>query len=148
MTKYELVEGTPPHPEQIHAARTFFRDSTYMMTEIGDGMFVQWGTCSKCSHRVDSCTCAGGPVPPDHIARWRDERFSKELLHRVPTPQEATVVPRWLRNKAASALNAVRETAEDEDYDADTVTLLIEVAQELMGGWGTQPERSEEDTDD
>lgn len=47
---------------------------TQMMTEIKPGLFVAWVHCFGCGLHIRECDCAGGPVEPRHIARWRSER--------------------------------------------------------------------------
>lgn len=87
-TQYETVEGTNPfdNPEEEHDPRTIERieddGSLYMMTEIDDGVFVQWSTCYGCRKNVKTCTCKAGPKAPDYIDRWRDERFEKSIHRR------------------------------------------------------------------
>lgn len=96
-TTYETVEGTNPfeNQEQPHEARTMTRtepDGTvYMMTEIEDGVFVQWSACKGCSKGPATCKCSGGPKAPDYILKWRDERFEKSLRHRKPSERPAWV---------------------------------------------------------
>lgn len=86
--QYETIEGTKPEAHVQHEPRTVTRergDEFWMMTEIGDGTFVQWGNCTKCTKRVRDCQCVGGPVEPDYMKRWRDERFDRDLNAR-PEP--------------------------------------------------------------
>lgn len=103
--EYETVEGTPAQPYVEHEPRTMEHrvvtlDNTdlHMMTEIGDGTFVQWSSCRKCGKRVDTCTCPGGPTEPDYMKRWRDRRFGQDLNAR-PDPERPILesVMQWVR---------------------------------------------------
>lgn len=96
--EYETTEGTPAVPHGTHQPRTVVRTnttgdevSTYMMSEIGDGVFVQWSQCTACSKQVSACTCQDGPKEPDYIGRWRDQRFDRSLNAR-PEP-DFTALP-------------------------------------------------------
>ena len=92
---YENVEGTEPDVDEQHQPRTtkHFDDGelVHMMTEIGDGTFVAWTECRACKKRVKDCTCPGGPVEPEYMMRWRDQRFthSFERRHAPPALPEA-----------------------------------------------------------
>lgn len=90
MTTYETVAGTQPDTDEQHEARTITRtegDGTlYMMSEIGDGTFVQWGNCDRCTKRIKDCSCKGGPKEPAHIERWRVARFADSFLGRGVEP--------------------------------------------------------------
>ena len=107
---YEAVEGTKPGPYTKHDARTLQKVITpgphhddhdlHMMTEIGDGVFVAWTNCRTCTKRVANCKCAGGPVEPPYMVRWRQERFEKELNARPEPPIEAIpMLLSWLRGR-------------------------------------------------
>lgn len=110
-TTYETTEGTQPHANVAHEPRTMKRiqepderihdeHDLFMMTEIGDGVFVQWGSCSKCNVRAYDCKCKSGPVEPEYIGRWRTARFDKELNAR-PEPDHKVLpgVIDWLRDR-------------------------------------------------
>lgn len=88
---YTMVEGTAPDQDEQHEARVLTRrdgerNIHSMMTEIGDGTFVAWTMCARCSHQVGSCTCPSGPVEPEYIRRWRVERFAKSFGDRGAEP--------------------------------------------------------------
>ena len=94
--EYETTDGTPAVAHGTHEARTVVRTtttgdevSTYMMTEIGDGVFVQWSQCAGCSNGVAACTCTDGPKEPAYISRWRDARFDRSLDTRPEIEFEA-----------------------------------------------------------
>lgn len=94
--EYEVTDGTPAVPHGTHQPRTLTRTtttgdevSTYMMSEIGDGVFVQWSKCATCSSSVGSCGCQDGPKEPDYISRWRDKRFDGSLNARPEPDFEA-----------------------------------------------------------
>lgn len=105
--EYEVVAGTEPQSYVEHEPRTVVHSivtsgdaDVNMMSEIGDGTFVAWSTCRKCGKRVGACTCAGGPVEPEYITRWRHDRFAQELNTR-PEP-EHTLLPSvldWARSR-------------------------------------------------
>lgn len=112
MTKtYETVEGTEPTTHGAHEPRVIKQhitpdpkfDEDYgmnMMTEIGDGVFVQWSTCRKCTKRVYDCKCVGGPVEPPYMKKWRDDRFKRDLDTRPdPSYQILPSVISWLRER-------------------------------------------------
>jgi hypothetical protein len=84
--EYETTDGTPAVEHGTHEPRTIVRTnttgdevSTYMMSEIGDGVFVQWSQCATCSSGVATCTCTDGPQEPAYITKWRDARFERSL---------------------------------------------------------------------
>jgi hypothetical protein len=85
-TSYDTIAGGTPDLDEQHEARTVRRTDTdgtvYMMSEIGDGTFVQWSDCRTCRKRVGECGCAGGPVEPTYIERWRTERFKNSFTGR------------------------------------------------------------------
>lgn len=70
LTKHEprVLEHMVTHP-----------DSTYemsMMSEIGDGTYVAWSTCARCSKHYTECACKEGPLEPNHVIQWREKRWS------------------------------------------------------------------------
>lgn len=96
---YEVVEGTNAVEHGKHEPRTVKRTrtegdevTTSMMTEIGDGVFVNWSQCASCSKLVDDCGCTGGPKEPAYMTKWRDERFQITLNARPEV--EFTVLPK------------------------------------------------------
>lgn len=93
---YETTDGTPAVEHGTHEPRTVKRTTTtgdevevHMMSEIGDGVFVQWSQCSSCTKGITTCTCAGGPQEPAYISRWRDARFERSLNARPEIDFEA-----------------------------------------------------------
>lgn len=97
---YETVEGTEPSPDAPHEARTIRRTnqdgSVWLMTEIEDGLFVQWSMCGKCMRHMTTCSCQGGPQMPDYMKRWRDKRFENSIRHRkrsVPIDEDEASEP-------------------------------------------------------
>lgn len=105
--EYETLDGTPARPYVEHEPRTMGHAvvtggdiDLYMMTEIGDGTFVQWSSCRKCNKRVGICTCPEGPQEPEYMKRWRDRRFGKEMRTR-PEPDH-TLLPsvlEWVQER-------------------------------------------------
>ena len=85
-TLYTQLLGTFPSEDERHEPRTLVRenldDSIYMMTEIEDGVFVQWSACDKCHKHAGNCGCKGGPTMPAYITKWRDMRFKNSIKHR------------------------------------------------------------------
>lgn len=123
---YELVEGTEPTTHGKHEPRTLKHTVTtgsdedlYMMTEIGDGVFVQWGDCRKCHKRVGDCKCVGGPVEPDYMKPWRDERFARELKTRPePSYDLLDTIIGWIRDRGYTVTKRSRPTpADGEAFD-------------------------------
>lgn len=89
MNTYTTVSGTEPDSDEQHEARTIRRDrqeGSYMMTEIGDGVFVQWSTCTACKNQVEECKCPTGPAEPGYIHRWRINRFAESFAGRGVDP--------------------------------------------------------------
>lgn len=93
---YETTDGTAAVEHGSHEPRTVVRTNTtgdevevYMMTEIGDGVFVQWSRCAKCSNGITACSCPGGPVEADYMTHWRDQRFERSLNDRPDVEFEA-----------------------------------------------------------
>lgn len=101
--QYTTTAGTEAKPYVAHEPRTIERDNNgelYMMSEIGDGVFVQWSQCRKCNKRIGECKDIGGPVEPDYITRWRDARFNRELKERPdPAFELLPEVIGWLRDR-------------------------------------------------
>lgn len=89
ISTYETVDGTEPSIDEQHEARTVRRDrqeGSYMMSEIGDGVFVQWSDCRTCKQLVEACKCANGPTEPEYIHRWRINRFVDSFKGRGTEP--------------------------------------------------------------
>lgn len=125
--KVETVEGTQPHPHVEHEPRTV-RRAEMMMTEIGDGVFVQWGECRTCKNRVPDCTCKGGPVEPPYMQAWRDDRFKRELEKR-PDP-DYDLLPRileWVRERGFTVNRP-------GDKPTERLMRAAEAAQKAAGG--------------
>jgi len=108
---YETTAGTEPVQNGVHEARTIQRVVTpderfddnhdlYMMTEIGDGVFVQWTNCRKCTKRVYDCKCVGGPQEPEYMKKWHADRFNKSFDER-PDPSYELIpsLITWLEDR-------------------------------------------------
>lgn len=138
MTKYDTIEGTAPSEEVQHQSRVITRTEddgmVYMMTEVEDGVFVQWSQCHSCSQSPAGCTCKTGPVLPPYIAKWRDQRFEKSIRHRKSTKPEtqdddaqaeydnAPELQKVLeRASASSTVKRTRKRQEPADQTAETV---------------------------
>lgn len=133
--EYETVEGTQPTPHGVHEARTVkhvTNDDLYMMTEIGDGTFVQWSTCRKCSARVGNCTCAGGPQAPDFMERWRTARFDNELNARPdPSYDLIPALISWLGERGYDVTKSVKkQLAEAKPFDSATDVGIADLTDE------------------
>jgi hypothetical protein len=104
---YETVEGTPAVSNGVHEPRTVAHrvvtpDDTdlHMMTEIGDGVFVQWSNCRRCNARVGACSCQDGPQEPTYMKTWRDQRFNRDLNTRPdPSYEILPSVIGWLEER-------------------------------------------------
>lgn len=126
---YETIEGTKPTTHGAHEPRTIQRHKDgdmWMMSEIGDGVFVQWGDCRRCHTRVYLCKCKDGPKEPEYMKPWRDARFAKDLDTR-PDPDYDLLpsVIGWVKERGyAVALPAEVEEA----------VQLAQVAQDLTYG--------------
>ena len=95
---YITTAGTEPSIDEQHEARTLTRgrqEGVYMMTEIGDGIFVQWSNCRTCRKYTDQCTCPDGPAEPDYMQRWRINRFATSFQGRGVEP----ALPEALANR-------------------------------------------------
>lgn len=117
MPEYETVTGTPAGEHVTHEPRTITRrdldegggQRVAMMSEIRDGTFVQWSTCTTCWNEVAGCKCPGGPQEPDYISRWRESRFRSSLDER-PEP-ERELLPsllRWLKDRGYEVTTATQ----------------------------------------
>lgn len=92
--EYEITDGTEANADEQHEPRTMTHTITdedgngtlHMMTEIGDGVFAAWDRCRRCNKAIKSCQCPGGPVEPEYMQRWREERFSKSFEGRKVDP--------------------------------------------------------------
>ncbi len=131
---YETVEGTTPTRWGKHERRTVQRnvsadgqfhdhDDIHMMTEIGDGVFVAWTNCRRCTKRVYDCTCNGGPVEPHYMEKWRNvDRFAKEMNARPdPSYEMLDSVVAWLKERGYTVeKNVEKQLEEAEPYDRET----------------------------
>lgn len=99
MNQYETVRGTDANQDEQHEARLMKRTTpdgiVQMMSEIGDGVFVAWSTCRSCRNQIVECACPGGPVEPEYMQKWRDERFTKSFDRRGALP----ALPELLRTR-------------------------------------------------
>ena len=98
MPKYTTIAGTEPSEDTKHEPRTLTRTDTdgavYMMTEIEDGIFVQWSQCAKCSEHISSCSCKGGPQEAKYMTEWREKRFANSIKGRKsPKPMADDEAP-------------------------------------------------------
>jgi len=128
---YTTTEGTTPHPELQHEPRTIERrngDVIHMMTEIDDGVFAAWSKCSKCTKNAQDCTCKTGPVPPDYIAKWAEERFKKSLRWQTKLVKEGE------RRTKGYTLVEIRGGVA-ETTSSENVTVLEVDYDELGNGW-------------
>lgn len=149
MTTYETVAGTEPHAYVKHEPRTITRRDTdsdvAMMSEIGDGVFVQWTNCRRCSVRAFDCKCPEGPQEPHYMQKWRDQRFDRELSKR-PDPDYPLLpsVAEWMRERgyAVALANEVAEAvqhaqvAQDKAYgdsNDDEIESLREALEFTLG---------------
>jgi len=156
MSSYETVAGTEPDTDEQHEPRTVIRTdadgTTYMMTEIGDGSFVQWGDCHACRKRVGQCGCPSGPTAPSHIERWRINRFKDSFKERDVEPPLPVLLKQQDRRIAAvirlllsrgytilppGALDGVQKAAQEaqntahgdsNDAEIDTLRDALEMA--------------------
>lgn len=115
MTEYATTAGTAPDPDEHHEARTMTRTSNdgtvYMMTEIGDGTFVQWSTCTRCHERIAGCKCADGPAEPAYMEAWRTRRFIDSFTRRGAEPPLPTAIKTRSR-----VINAVLRELRDKGW--------------------------------
>ena len=125
--EYEITEGTKPAPHAAHQPRTIKhttkRDTDSdlsMMTEIGDGVFVQWTSCRKCHKQVYDCQCQNGPVEPAYMKKWRDDRFKHDLNTRPdPSYDLLPSVIEWVEERGYKVTKK-REKKESEEGQAWT----------------------------
>lgn len=90
LTKHEprTVEHSQEHPDG--------NVSVGLMSEIGDGTFVNWTQCHRCKLHFQACTCAEGPQEPPSIARWRNARWERSFDGRPDLGHERQVTDRVL----------------------------------------------------
>jgi hypothetical protein len=147
---YTTIAGTDPHPDEQHEARTILRgrtdggqltEGTFMMTEIGDGTFVQWSECKTCLKRVDECGCPTGPVEPDYIARWRTNRFTDSFKGRGVEPP----LPLHLEQRDRVLNAAIRDLTE-RGYTITAPTTAPEDTAPTTAPEDTAPTTAPEDT--
>lgn len=133
--EYETVKGTKPGAHVAHEPRTIkhvTNNDLFMMTEIGDGTFVQWSNCRKCSARVGDCKCAGGPTPPEYMERWRAARFEKDLNKR-PDPEYALIpsLITWLEERGYEVTKSVAKQLEEaKPFDPATDVGIVDLTDE------------------
>lgn len=113
--EYEITDGTPAVAHGTHEPRTLVRTTTtgddtsvYMMTEISDGVFVQWSQCAGCSNGVATCKCKDGPQEPGYITKWRDDRFARSLDTRPDIDFEA--LPSVVKHLKAQGYTVLSKT--------------------------------------
>ena len=145
---YEPVSGTPADPEVQHEARTQHRidpDGTlHMMTEIGDGVFVQWSQCARCGKHISECKDADGPVEPEYMQRWRTQRFAKSFAERGIAPRATPYAVRELLAEAQEAADAAYGDSNDSEIE-----LLRGVAEGALSLLGLRfPDGRDPDDDD
>ena len=152
---YAPIAGTPADPEVQHEARTQHRvdpDGTlHMMTEIGDGVFVQWSQCARCGKGITECKDAGGPVEPEYMQRWRTQRFAKSFAERGIAPRATPFAVRELLAEAQEAADMAYGDSNDDEIDA--LRGVAEGALALLGlkfpeGRDLDDEEDEEDEDE
>jgi hypothetical protein len=151
---YETVAGTEPVANGVHEPRTVKRivtqderfdkdDDLHMMTEIGDGVFVQWSNCRKCSKRVYDCKCTGGPVAPDHIAKWLNDRFKGSFNDR-PDPSYELIpsMISWIEERGYTVTKSLEKQIEEAvPYDPDAEPPLTLEEEEVAGFLSDTPEQ-------
>lgn len=154
---YEMTEGTPPTEFGVHEPRTMKHTAThgddtdlFMMTEVGDGTFVQWSSCRSCNKKVALCTCPGGPVTPHYMEPWKANRFAREVNARPDLDYAA--IPRvitWLRERGYTVTKKGEKPEKAEESTSETVaptaavTAGIDAAIEAVKS-EAQPKRLEE----
>lgn len=132
-SQYETIEGTKPTTYGVHEPRTIKRVVTpderfddhhdlHMMTEIGDGTFVQWTNCRRCNERVYDCKCTEGPKEPEYMKAWRDKRFAKSLDERPePSYELLPTVITWLEERGYQVTKSVEKQLEEaKPFDPET----------------------------
>lgn len=138
---YETTQGTKPTPHGQHEPRLVAHTVTtgddtdlHMMSEIGDGVFVSWTNCRRCSKRVYDCKCEGGPVEPHYMKPWRDKRFERELTTR-PEPSY-TLLPtiiEWVKERGYRVTKERTTKAEVDDAAQEEALLDAKPQCELCG---------------
>jgi len=152
MTEYQTIAGTPAQPEVQHEARTIERiepSESYMMTEIGDGVFVQWSQCARCMKRLGVCKCLEGPQEPEYMTRWRTARFAKSFSDRGVQPLATPYAVRELLKEAQEAADMAYGDSNDEEIDA--LRGVAESALGLLGlnfPAGRDPDDEDEDDEE
>lgn len=130
---YETTAGTQPNSNEQHQVRTMTRTDpglTHMMSEIGDGVFVQWSSCHTCQRRVQACTCPTGPVEPDYLKTWRTQRFTSSFEDR-PTPALPFGTREGLLRMAQEAQDAAY--GDSNDTEIDLLREALEAALDALG---------------
>ena len=121
-TQYATYEysGDSPHRTVIQRRG----DALLMMSEISEGIFVGWETCSACLQRVKVCGCSAGPTEPSYVTSWRKERSerrkrtsprhtSDEGVSTTSVAEVAETASVGLSN-AITAIHATRELGTDD----------------------------------
>ena len=165
MSTYETVAGTQPDIDEQHQPRTIKRidgDATeHLMTEIGDGVFVQWSTCTRCSGRVSECRCPDGPKEPAYIEGWRVNRLADSFKGRGVEPalpithkakdRRINAVLRLLRAEGWTITNPRGDSLSSHQYVVDTPTDvqrdMVAAAIQAVSEAGDDPEGPADDPD-
>ena len=123
-SKYEMAEGSDPHPDVKHEPRTIVRSRNdglvQMMTEIDDGVFVAWVKCAACAKAAPDCTCKSGPQMPAYIEQWRNDRFDKSLRWGTKLMKQAE------KMRQGWTLVEIRGGSEDHDSSDNVVVLKVD----------------------
>jgi hypothetical protein len=153
MTEYQTVDGAAPQSNVQHEARKVRRNDgggeLHMMTEIGDGVFVQWSQCSRCGKHVSECADAGGPLEPDYMKVWRNQRFQQSFAERGIEPLATPYKVRELLKEAQEAADAAY--GDSNDTEIDLLRGVAEFAMSLLGlkfPEGRDPDEEEDEEED
>lgn len=91
LTKHEprTIEHSQEHPDGSV--------SVGLMSEVGDGVFVNWTQCHRCKLHFTSCACAEGPQEPPSLTRSRVARWSRSFDARPDLPSSRELVGQALK---------------------------------------------------
>lgn len=116
-TQYATYEYFGDSPNRTVIQRS--GDALLMMSEIGEGIFVGWETCSACLQRVKACGCSTGPAEPSYVTAWRKERWERKQRISPPRVSHGDVsnppdleVAESVSNGLSSAIAAVQTERE------------------------------------
>jgi hypothetical protein len=130
-TRYKQVAGGTPDADEQHDPRTFERNQErlqdppsdlYMMSEIADGVFVQWLKCHTCGKNVGECGCKGGPAEAPWLASSRETRMEHSFGRRGAKPP----LPEALKQRDRT-INAVMQELIEKGYTITPPAKKVEV---------------------